>query len=96
MSPTKSLNIGYDQDHDILNVLLANIDECTENIDIDADVVIRLDYKTKKVVGFIIDDFSKLFPNWKDLREWELTEKFGTLIEGLNNLHLTPAADKAA
>lgn len=93
MSPANHVNINHDKENDILYVMLAGLDpDKTINLDANANVVVRLDETTKKVVGFIIDGFSKVCPIWKNLKEWELMEKFDVFIEGLNNLHLSPSA----
>ena len=76
MSP-KNIHLNWDKDNDTLSVFRsATGPYATTNVDVNADVVVRIDQKTKEVVGLLIDDFSRVFHDWTDLSDWELMEKF--------------------
>lgn len=92
MSPAHKIEVNKDTDNDVLYVMHADYDpNDTVNVDVTADVVVRLDRKTGKVVGFIIDDFSRINPSWTDLKDYELMERFEKFIEMMNDLHLAPS-----
>lgn len=89
MTPANNVNITLDKENDILSVLLKSVDPSkTKNVDIAQNVVARLRYPTNEIVGFIVQDFSIVCHDWKDLDDWHLMEKFDALIEGLNNLQI--------
>ncbi len=92
MSPAHKIEVNKDTDNDVLYVMQSDYDpNDTVNVDVTADVVVRLDRKTGKVVGFIIDDFSRINPSWADLKDYELMERFEKFIEMMNDLHLAPS-----
>lgn len=92
MSPAHKIEVNKDTDNDVLYVMHADYDpNDTVNVDVTADVVVRLDRKTGKVVGFIIDDFSRINPSWTNLKDYELMERFEKFIEMMNDLHLAPS-----
>ena len=91
MNPAK-IEVNKDTDNDVLYVMHSDSDpNDTVNVDVTADVVVRLDRKTGKVVGFIIDDFSRINPSWAHLKDYELMERFEKFIEMMNDLHLAPS-----
>ena len=92
MSPAHKIEVNKDSDNDVLYVMHSDYDpNDTVNVDVTADVVVRLDRKTGKVVGFIIDDFSRINPSWAHLKVYELMERFERFIEMMNDLHLAPS-----
>lgn len=92
MSPAHRIEVNKDTDNDVLYVMHSDYDpNDTVNVDVTADVVVRLDRKTGKVVGFIIDDFSRINPSWAGLKDYQLMEKFEKFIEMMNDLHLAPS-----
>ena len=92
MSPAHKIEVNKDTDNDVLYVMHSDYDpNDTVNVDVTADVVVRLDRKTGKVVGFIIDDFSRINPSWAHLKDYELMERFEKFIEMMNDLHLAPS-----
>lgn len=85
MSPANKIEINYDKANDVLNALQAESDpKSTQNIDLDENIVIRYNPKSKKVVGFIVDEFSQIFPDANNFSEWQLMEIFDFLLEMIN------------
>ena len=85
MSPANSVDIHRDTDNDILYVLRADAPKRTVNIDLMPNVVTRVDHKTKKAVGLIIHNFSKVAPDWNDIGEWRLMEIFDLFLDMINS-----------
>lgn len=86
---TRDIDINIDFDNDVLYVIKNNIDRAnTMNIALTADFVARIDRKTRKVVGFTVEDFSGFFPDLKDRKEYELMEDFEIALEVLNAAQL--------
>lgn len=88
--------INRDEDNDVLYVIKKDFKgKITQNIGTNLDITIRLDYETKKIVGFTIESFSKIFPNLAEQKEYILMEFFESLIESLTMLlnasHLMPS-----
>ncbi len=85
MSPANKIKIDHDKSSDVLYVLHADADpKKTQNIDLDENIVFRYDLSTKAVVGFTIDEFSKIFPDAEGFSEWQLMEIFDFLLEMIN------------
>ncbi len=95
----QEIRINRDSDHDILYVIKTSAaDKPTTNIPINSDIVMRVD-RNREVVGFIIDDFSVVCSDWKDLKPYELMEEFNRILKVLNEKtarELTQAASQAA
>lgn len=82
---TDEVVIHRDVNHDTLSVIKKGADpDRTTNVSANADLVLRFDEK-KKVVGLIIDDFSRFLPELKDAPEYVLMEEFYRVIEFLND-----------
>mgnify|MGYP001617406617 CR=1 FL=1 len=100
---TKDMQINRDTEHDILYVIKIGVDpKTTTNVIVSADVTLRRN-KAGEVVGFIIDDFSKVFSDWNDYNEYELMEEFDHIMNVLNDKcardltsQSTPAASSAS
>ena len=61
-------------------------------------MTLRLIKDTHEVVGFTIDEFSKVCPEWKDQAEWQLMEEFDEILDVVNDnckRRLTQAASQA-
>ena len=83
---TLELRINRDLDNDILYVIKHSASErAITNLSVTEDIVLRLDRENKEIVGFIIDDFSKVFPDWKDLSDYHLSEEFIPILKVLND-----------
>lgn len=85
MSPASKIKINYDKANDVLNVLYTDADpKATQNIDLDENIVIRYNPSSKEVVGFVVDEFSRIFPDVEHFSEWQLMEIFDFLLEMIN------------
>lgn len=85
---TKDIIINRDTDNDVLYVIKTGIDKSkTINVIATADILLRLDPDTHRVVGLTIEDFSEIFPDIKDDSDYLLMEHFDNLIELLNASH---------
>lgn len=83
---TLELKINRDLDNDILYVIKHSATgRSITNLSVTEDIVLRLDRETKEIVGFIIDDFSRVFPDWKDMTDYHLSEEFNTILKVLND-----------
>lgn len=79
------MQISRDNEHDILYVIKMGADpKTTTNVIVSADVTLRRN-KAGEVVGFIIDDFSIVCPEWKDYAEYQLMEEFDHIMNVLND-----------
>ena len=86
MSPANKIKINYDKAHDVLNVIHAEADpKATQNIDLDENIVIRYDPARRVVVGFIVDEFSRLFPDSERFSEWQWMEIFDFVLDIIFN-----------
>ena len=98
------IQISLDKDNDVIHVLKFGVDESSiSNIQVDANIVMRVikdsDKSPKEIVGFIIDDFSLVCPEWKDSESYHLMEEFDDIIKILNDncaRKLTQAVSEAA
>ena len=80
------MKMNWDRDHDTLSVIKAGADPSrTTNITLNADVVMRID-EGRDIIGFIIDDFSRIFPDLVSAPEYLIMEKFSHAIHQLNDL----------
>ena len=85
MSPADKIKINYDKENDILYVLHSDADSAkTQNVDLDKNIVARLKYPTREVVGLTIDGFSEIFPDAREFNDWQLMEIFDFLLEMIN------------
>ena len=95
----QEIRLNRDREHDILYVLKHSADpSTTTNVPVNADVVLRIS-KDREIVGFIIDDFSIVCPEWKDSDDYHLMEEFEDILKVLNDKcarNLTQAASQAA
>ncbi len=88
---TKDIIVNRDEENDVLYVIKRDFEKKnTVNISATSDIVIRLDPNTKKIVGLTIEEFSELFPDLADRKEYNLMEDFDTVIDFLNISHLIP------
>lgn len=84
MSPAIDIRVNWDRENDTLYVLRADADpERTRNLTLNTEVVARFD-EQHRIVGFIIEDFSRLFPDLKDKTDYHLMEMFEGLMTVLN------------
>ena len=98
------INISWDKDNDILYVLKFGVNEdLISNTQVNSNIVIRSikdkEKHTNEIVGFIIDDFSVVCPEWKDSETYHLMEEFDDIIKVLNDecaRKLTQAVSEAA
>lgn len=56
----KALNFTYDKEGDILDVSLGRPEKAVSE-EVSEDIFVRLDPKTKKIIGFMILNFEKRF-----------------------------------
>lgn len=85
----KDIIVDRDSDNDVLYVIKEDVDKATTiNISATADIVMRLDRKTRKVVGFTIESFSKVMPDIAHLEDYNLMEIFDGIIEFLEASNL--------
>ncbi len=90
------IKINWDRDHDNMSGIKLSADTSkTINITLNADMVMRLD-EAKNIVGFIIDDFSRVFPDLVSAPEYLIMEKFEHAINQLNDLLKDKMASKLA
>jgi len=81
--------VNRDVENDILYVIKRGYEKSrTRNILVNADVTLRIDIVNNQVVGLTIEDFSIVFPDFKDHPEYILMEHFEKIIELLNASHL--------
>jgi len=74
-----------DLENDIIYIIKANVvREKTINVSITENITVRRDSETNKIVGLTIGEFSKVLPDFNDLSEYHLMEKFEGIIEFLN------------
>ena len=86
---TGDVSVNRDKDNDILYVIRNDADkDKTLNHALTADILLRLDRSTKKIVGLTVEDFSTVLPDLKDMSDYLLMEKFDAIIEFLNAAHL--------
>ena len=69
------LRFFYDKESDILEIALGRARRAISR-EIDDDIFVRLDPKTKKVVGFSILNFTKYFKQLHDSRDIPVTARF--------------------
>ena len=85
MSPAGKIKINYDKENDVLNVFHTDADpKATQNIDLDENIVLRYNPSTREIVGLIVDEFTRIFPDAEDFSEWQLMEIFDFLLEMIN------------
>jgi len=88
----KNISINRDDANDVIYVIKNGADKSkTINISVTSDILLRLNPKTKEVVGLTIEDFSKVLPELKDCKEYVLMEQFEAIIDFLNASHLAKA-----
>lgn len=95
----QEVRISRDTENDILYVLKNGINPKTvSNIPLNADLTLRVLKDTHEVVGFTIDEFLKVCPEWKERKDYELMEEFDEILNVLNDAckrRLTQAASQA-
>ena len=69
------LRFAYDKEADILDISLGRPRRAISR-EIEDDVFVRLDFKSKKVVGFSILNFTKWFNALDDVRPIPVTARF--------------------
>jgi len=86
---TLLVDINRDKENNILYVLRKNVDpNKTKNMEVNEDVVFRIDTQSGDIAGLIIENFSENFSKFKNLSDYELSEKFDLFLEMLNDAHL--------
>ena len=71
----ETLRFAYDKDGDVLDIALGRPRAALAR-EIDDDVFVRLDPKTRKVVGFSILNFTKYFKDLRKTRAIPVTGRF--------------------
>ena len=73
-------------ENDVLYVLKNGVNSKTvTNIPINSEITIRVVKSTQEVVGFTIDEFSKVCPEWKERKDWQLMEEFDEILDVVND-----------
>jgi hypothetical protein len=81
--------VNRDLENDVLYVIKKEADKTdTINVSANSDTLLRLDRKTRKLVGLTIEDFSRIYPDLKDHKDWILMEHFDHVIDLVNASHL--------
>lgn len=81
---TNEIQINRDTDNDVLYVTKAGIDKSnTINVNMSADILVRLDRSNNQVAGLTIEDFSKVMPHLAHYSDYQLMEKFDSIIDFL-------------
>jgi len=89
---TNEIQIKRDLDNDVLYVTKVGIDKTnTINISMSADILVRKSRTTNRVVGLTIEDFSKVMPHLADYSNYQLMEKFDSIIDFLEAPNLVNA-----
>jgi uncharacterized protein YuzE len=70
-----TLRFAYDKDMDILDISLGR-PRAAISREVDDDVFVRLDHKSRKVIGFSILNFTKWFKELHDTRPIPVTGHF--------------------
>lgn len=82
----QDVKISRDMENDVLYVLKNGVNpKSVTNIPVTADVTLRVIKQTREVVGFTIDEFSKVCPEWKDQQEYQLMEEFDQILDVVND-----------
>lgn len=82
-----NLSISRDLDNDVIYVINHKYDNIeTENYEFKAGFIFNLHYQNNHpfIVGMIIEDFSKVFPDWNNKSDYELMEYFDNIMLFLN------------
>ena len=94
----RDVRISRDYENDVLYVIKNGVDlSSISNIIISENITVRVIKKTHDVVGFTIDEFSTVCPEWKDQKDYELMEDFDEILDLLNDAckrRLTQAASQ--
>ena len=72
----ETLRFAYDKEGDILDIALGRPRSAISR-EVQDDVFVRLDPKTRTVVGFSILNFTKWFKDLDDVRRIPVTARFG-------------------
>ena len=87
MSP-RHIILNYDEDADVMYVFDERFDKAsTMNVMWNADICARMDFDTKKLVGFVIEDFSETHSDFYakyQSNRFELMEFFDHFFELYN------------
>ena len=89
---TNDIDINEDKENDVLYVIKREYKgKHTTNLgSANPNFTIRVDLKTRMVVGFTIENFSKIMPQIAGYGEYMQMEYFDSLIEIANATHLVP------
>ena len=95
----QDMKVSRDMENDVLYALKNGVDpKIVSNIPLSADLTLRVLKDTHEVVGFTIDEFSKVCPEWKERKDYELMEEFDDILNVVNDAckrRLTKAASQA-
>lgn len=95
----QDIRISRDHENDVLYVLKNSATpETITNIIVSENITVRLNAEIHEIVGFTIDEFSLVCPEWKDQKEYELMEYFDEVLDVLNDpckLKLTTIASSS-
>lgn len=82
---TSDISINRDHENDVIYVFDERFDRSkTMHFSLNADILLRVDPKTKKIIGLTIESFSEIMPHFNDLQDYHLKEKFDSILEFLN------------
>ena len=85
------ISVNRDRENNVMYVIKNNVNpDDTSNVELKSGVIFRID-KAKKIVGFIIEDFSGTMDKLNDFNDYQLMEFFETLLEMLNDWNLARA-----
>ena len=100
MTAPHEIRVSRDYENDVLYVLKNGVEmKNVSNIIIDEYMTLRVMNNVREFVGFTIDEFSQVCPEWKEKKDYELMEEFNEILEVLNDSckrRLTAAASGVA
>ena len=80
----KDIDITRDLENDVLYVMRKDAYRSnTINVSMSADILVRVDRSTKEVVGVTIEDFGAVLPQLAGRTDYELSEKFDSILRFL-------------
>jgi len=90
---TNNISITRDSENDVLYVIRTDVNlKDISNYSFNSNILIRIDYKTKKIEGLTIENFSNVFPELQNLDEYHLMESFDRTLGLMNAPHSVDCA----
>lgn len=81
-----------DTENDVLYVIHREVERGkTRNLSATSEILVRLHPGTEKIVGFTIEEFSRICPELADMEDYHLMEFFDNTINLMNRGHLLSA-----